>query len=86
MSLVFRALTSETAPLDFIEFARITDIDPGDTQNDGKNGTDGGCDGNGANGVWGKAGWGAWLCNKTVTSSTVGQPQGPNIDFCHNCP
>ena len=26
--------------------------------------TDGGCDGNGAHGKWGAAGWGAWMCNK----------------------
>eukprot|EP01048_Picozoa_sp_COSAG05_P012109 COSAG05_NODE_1190_length_5573_cov_33.432590_3_plen_287_part_00 len=28
--------------------------------------TDGGCDGNGAKGAWGKAGWGAWICRKLV--------------------
>ena len=26
--------------------------------------SDGGCDGNGAKGIWGKAGWGVWICRK----------------------
>ena len=30
--------------------------------------TDGGCDGNGARGSWGAAGWGAWLCDKSKKS------------------
>ena len=29
--------------------------------------TDGGCDGNGARGIWGKAGWGVWICSKRRT-------------------
>ena len=31
--------------------------------------TDGGCDGNGANGNWGKAGWGAWIATKFLSDS-----------------
>ena len=30
--------------------------------------TDGGCDGNGSNGHWGKAGWGAWIARKPNTT------------------
>ena len=33
--------------------------------------TDGGCDGNGAKGVWGKAGWGAWICRKLIHTNNV---------------
>ena len=32
--------------------------------------TDGGCDGNGAGGYWGKAGWGAWICRKQVLTQS----------------
>ena len=31
--------------------------------------TDGGCDGNGANSNWGKAGWGAWIATKFLSNS-----------------
>ena len=33
--------------------------------------TDEGCDGNGAKGVWGKAGWGAWICRKLIHTNNV---------------
>ena len=33
--------------------------------------TDGGCDGNGAGGKWGAAGWGAWIATKTDSGATA---------------
>jgi len=33
--------------------------------------TDGGCDGNGAGGVWGAAGWGAWIAQKMTSRSLL---------------
>ena len=53
--------------------------------------SDGGCDGNGAKGIWGKAGWGVWICRKAA-SARIGIADmwgpvvtDPNDDFYCDC-
>ena len=52
--------------------------------------TDGVCDGNGAQGTWGAAGWGAWICSKQHTAladlwgPVVVDPTDPFYCGCSN--
>ena len=46
--------------------------------------TDGGCDGNGANSIKGKAGWGAWISRKPDENGTLGTDTLPRNDTPNN--